>query len=48
MQDYRCSCCNKLLFKGRFLGIIQIKCGKCSKIQEFRVELEKEELIIEI
>ena len=32
MKEYRCTECNKLLFKGKFVGIIEILCNRCKKI----------------
>ena len=40
MKEYRCIC-GKLLFKGKFKGIIEIKCQKCKLLNNFRVS-EKE------
>ena len=28
-NEYRCINCNKLLFKGKFEGIIEIMCNRC-------------------
>lgn len=32
MKEYRCTECNKLLFKGNFTGMIEILCNRCKKI----------------
>lgn len=37
MNECRCPHCKRLLFKGNFKGIIEIKCYKCKKI----VKLDK-------
>ena len=34
MEDYRCPKCKKLLFRGFFVGTIEIKCDKCNDIVE--------------
>jgi phage FluMu protein Com len=34
MQKYRCIKCNGLMFYGRFLGDIEIKCRKCGYINK--------------
>ena len=34
MKEYRCDKCNKLLFKGKFLGIIEILCNRCKQINK--------------
>ena len=38
MKEYRCTECNKLLFKGNFSGIIEILCNRCKKIIEIKAE----------
>ena len=40
MKEYRCIC-GKLLFKGKFKGIIEIKCQKCKLLNNFRVSKEE-------
>ena len=40
MEEYRCKTCNKLLFKGSFKGLIEIKCNRCGKIQPIAVITE--------
>nr|DAF88318.1 MAG TPA: DNA-directed RNA polymerase [Siphoviridae sp. ctt8434] len=37
MKEYRCMC-GKLLFKGKFKGIISIMCRHCKKLIEFHSE----------
>lgn len=34
MKEYRCKSCHSLLFKGQFIGKIEIMCKKCKKIKE--------------
>lgn len=34
MTEYRCIKCNALLFIGKIIGSIQIKCRKCGYINE--------------
>ena len=41
MEEYRCKNCNRLLFKGKFVGIIQILCHRCKKINE--IECQRKE-----
>lgn len=41
MSDFRCMKCNKLLFKGKYIGTIQIMCSRCKKINE--IECQKKE-----
>ena len=38
MQSYKCSDCNRLLFKAKLRGdyFIQIKCPRCKNITEFK------------
>ena len=38
MKEYRCTECNKLLFKGNFTGIIEILCNRCKKVIETKAE----------
>lgn len=40
MKEYRCKKCNKLLLKGKFLGIIEILCNRCKQIN--RIEERQE------
>ncbi len=42
MVDLRCKSCNKLLFKYHLRGfaIIQVKCLKCSTLNEISIKLE--------
>lgn len=35
MEECRCKKCNKLLFKGKYRGIIEIICNRCKTIQTF-------------
>lgn len=35
MKEYRCMC-GKLLFKGKFKGIISIICRHCKRMNEFQ------------
>lgn len=37
MKEYRCTKCNKLLFKGNYIGSIEILCTRCKKLIEIRV-----------
>lgn len=32
MLEYRCKYCNKLLFKGKYIGTIEILCNRCKTI----------------
>lgn len=32
MEEFRCLNCNKLLFKGKYIGTIEILCNRCKKI----------------
>lgn len=32
INEVRCKKCNKLLFKGNFNGVVEIKCSKCKNI----------------
>lgn len=41
MLEFRCTKCNKLLFKGKYLGIIQIMCTRCKTINEINIESKK-------
>lgn len=34
-MQHRCKKCNKLLFIGKFIGKIEIKCHKCKNINLF-------------
>jgi phage FluMu protein Com len=48
MNDIRCFNCKKLLFKGNFKGIIEIKCDKCKKIITiYKTEEEEKQVINE-
>jgi phage FluMu protein Com len=38
---YKCKECERLLFVGRFHGVIEIKCGKC-KTLNIKKSAEKE------
>lgn len=41
MKEYRCTTCNKLLFKGLIVkASISIKCNKCKCTNEFKVNNE--------
>ena len=42
MEEIRCQHCHKLLFKGNFIGIIQIMCGRCKKINGIECQLKEE------
>lgn len=35
-EEYRCKECHKLLFKGKFIGIIEILCNRCKKINKIK------------
>lgn len=41
MLEFRCTKCNKLLFKGQYRGIIQVMCSRCKTINEIYIELKK-------
>ena len=41
MIEYRCDKCNRLLFKGKYVGTIEILCNRCKKLNKIRVS-EKE------
>lgn len=41
MKEYRCKC-GKLLFKGKFKGIIEIICRHCKKKIEFQENQDNE------
>ena len=32
MEEIRCIHCNKLLFKGKYTGTIEIMCNRCKKL----------------
>ena len=32
MKEYRCFNCKRLLFKGEFVGKVEIKCSHCRKM----------------
>ena len=32
MKEYRCNKCNKLLYKGRYIGTIEILCNRCKEL----------------
>ena len=34
MTEFRCRNCKRLLFKVKYLGIIQIMCTRCKKLNE--------------
>ena len=40
MEEVRCKNCHKLLFKGNFVGVIQILCNRCKKINQIECQLE--------
>lgn len=40
MEEFRCKNCHKLLFKGMFIGVIQIMCNRCKKITEIECQYE--------
>jgi phage FluMu protein Com len=42
MEEFRCQNCHRLLFKGEYLGVIQIMCGRCKKINEIECQLKEE------
>ena len=41
MKEYRCPCCNKLLFRAIATGKIEIKCNKCKKIVLLDLDAKK-------
>lgn len=41
MIQYRCDKCNKLLFKGKYEGTIEILCNRCKKLN--KIECQKNE-----
>ncbi|MCK9577970.1 Com family DNA-binding transcriptional regulator [bacterium] len=44
LKEYRCSNCNKLLFKGSIEeGLIEIKCRGCKNINTIQIDKELEE-----
>lgn len=38
MIEFRCQNCKKLLFKGKYEGVIQVKCNKCKQINEIECQ----------
>lgn len=42
MTEFRCQNCKKLLFKGEYKGVIQVKCNKCKQINEIECQVKKE------
>lgn len=34
MKEYRCKQCNKLLFKGKFIGLIEVLCNRCKQVNK--------------
>ena len=43
MNEHRCLNCNKLLFKGHFIGIIEIMCNRCKKINKIECQHSQQE-----
>jgi len=41
MEEFRCISCKKLLFKGKFIGTVQIMCNRCKKIVEIECQLQE-------
>ena len=41
MEEHRCKGCHKLLFKGKFIGLIQIMCGRCKKMNEIECQVKE-------
>lgn len=41
MEEHRCKNCHKLLFKGKFIGLIYIMCGRCKKINEIECQIKE-------
>jgi len=35
IKEYRCPKCHKLLFKGKYVGVIEIRCKCCKKNCKF-------------
>lgn len=35
LEEKRCPVCKKLLFKGKFKGVVEIKCRNCKQISKF-------------
>ncbi len=46
LKEYRCKC-GKLLFKGCFRGVIEIKCPKCKHITQY-ILTENNEILEEV
>ena len=42
MKEHRCKKCNKLLFKGKFIGIIEILCSRCKEINRIECQVKEE------
>ena len=40
MKEYRCKQCNKLLFKGKYFGIIEILCNRCKQINKIDLKID--------
>lgn len=40
LVDYRCSYCSKLLYKGHFIGKIDIMCNRCKKVNTIKTNVE--------
>lgn len=40
MKEYRCKHCNKLLFKGKYFGIIEILCNRCKQLNKIEEHQE--------
>lgn len=43
MNEYRCEECHKLLFKGKFTGIIEVMCVRCKKLNKLKLECQCKE-----
>lgn len=46
-QPFRCQSCSKLLCKGSFIGVVQIKCKRCGLLAIFTMEKEATNAILE-
>lgn len=44
LTEHRCKKCSRLLCKGNFTGIVEIKCPKCETVNTFQ-EIETEEVL---
>lgn len=47
MLEFRCTNCNKLLFKGDYRGTIQVMCSRCKTINEISIKNKNDMSITE-